>query len=96
MIAGYSNCDTFPLTALGSLQTFALLPPVLNQSFTNGSNADKAPFLNYSIIQPATCLSSTLCANYCLPPRYRFSLIIEYTPLQEDEDGTAFKRDIRC
>jgi hypothetical protein len=63
MIAGYSNCDTFPLTALGSLQTFALLPPVLNQSFTNGSNADKAPFLNLFTVQPATRLSSSLCAE---------------------------------
>jgi hypothetical protein len=29
----------------------------------NGSNADKATFLNLSTVQPATRLSSSLCAN---------------------------------
>jgi len=29
---------------------------------SNGSNADKAPFLNLSTVQPATPLSSLLCA----------------------------------
>jgi hypothetical protein len=29
----------------------------------NGDNADKAPFLNLSTVQPATRLSSSLCAR---------------------------------
>jgi hypothetical protein len=47
---------------MGSMQPFTLLPPVLNQSFINGGNADKAPFLNLSTVQPATRPSSSLCA----------------------------------
>jgi hypothetical protein len=39
----------------------------------NGSNADKAPFLNLTTVQPATRLSSLLCAINYLSPRYRDS-----------------------
>jgi hypothetical protein len=34
-----------------------------------GSNADKAPFWNLPTVQPATRLSSSLCANYRLSER---------------------------
>jgi hypothetical protein len=59
---GYLNCDITSMTERGVMQPFTLLPPVLNQSFSNGSNADKAPFLNMSTAQPATRLLSSLCA----------------------------------
>ena len=75
MIAGYSNCDTFPLTALGSLQTFALLPPVLNQSFTNGSNADLAPKCIGPHISIATRLLSSIYLNNCLCHSFSTSII---------------------
>jgi hypothetical protein len=41
------------------------LSPITNSikwNAANGSNADKAPFLNLSAVQPATPLSSSLCA----------------------------------
>jgi hypothetical protein len=41
-----SRSDILKSVSLGSMQTFALLPPTGNQSFTNGSNADLLPFSN--------------------------------------------------
>jgi len=39
----YSISAMNGLPALGSMQTFVLLPPVLKQSFTNDGNADLVP-----------------------------------------------------
>jgi len=55
------------------MQTFALLPPVLNQSFSNDSNADLLPFSFWIAVLLATCLPLSLCANSShqhVPERY--------------------------
>jgi hypothetical protein len=54
--------DMAILVEMGSERPFTLLLPVPNQSFTNGSKADKAPKPNAWIVQLATHFSMALCA----------------------------------
>jgi hypothetical protein len=52
--AANENLAQLMLVGLTSDRPFTLLSPVLNQSFSNGSNADKAPNLIDFTVQLAT------------------------------------------